>query len=290
MDKKIVAVLGSGIMGSGIGRALISAGYEVRTWDGIPEKAKALESEGFIAYDSLEETIKGADYIYTVLFAADDIKWAFENALPFTNENTVWIQCATIGAEGSKVINDFVNEHNLIAVEANMMGSKDQANSGDLVFIVGGKKDSYEKAKTVLEAGAKQIVYCGEKIGDGTAVKLACNSWISFLTAGAAQSVALLKAQNVDPKLWLEVIDNATSASPYANIKGGKMIDDDFAVQFSVDALNKDLKLAHTAAENAGVDTRAMDSMFALYDETSKNGFGNDDISAVYNVIRKDKK
>lgn len=280
-----VAVLGAGIMGSGIARTLARKGFDVAVWDGVQEKSRALAGEGITAPETLEATLDGADFIFTVLFDADSILWAFHEGAELAPRNAVWIQCATIGSAGAKELREFCQEQGIKAIEANMMGSLAQAEAGELVYIVGGESDIFETARPLLEAGSGKIVYCGEQIGDGTAVKLACNSWIAFLTAGAAQSVALLNSVGVDPNLWLEVISSATSASPYANLKGGKMIDGDFSVQFAVNALVKDLNLVEEMAYEQKVDRRALGVLRNLYSEADLNGYGNADISAVYTRI-----
>ena len=45
-EKTTVAVLGTGIMGAGMARNLVSAGHDVRVWNRTRDKAEPLAADG----------------------------------------------------------------------------------------------------------------------------------------------------------------------------------------------------------------------------------------------------
>jgi 3-hydroxyisobutyrate dehydrogenase len=188
---------------------------------------------------------------------------------------------STIGTEGSGKVREFAEAHDLHLIETMMMGSKDQANSSQLILIGGGEQKLFEQAAPFLDAISKKLVHCGPQVGDGTAVKLACNLWLGCITAAACQSVKVLERQNVDPQLFLDVIAGGTSDSPYAHIKGGKAITKDYSPQFEVSALEKDLGLMKAVMDSVGFRNDLLSLVMDLYAQSDGNGHAHDDISAV---------
>src|SRR5215468_9578824 len=66
----MIAILGTGLLGSGFTRALRRRGETVHVWNRTPAKARALEADGARAFDAADDAVRGADHIHVVL--ADD--------------------------------------------------------------------------------------------------------------------------------------------------------------------------------------------------------------------------
>jgi 3-hydroxyisobutyrate dehydrogenase len=276
-----ITVLGTGIMGGGIATVAASKGFSVTAWNRTVERAQALEGPGLKAESELAAAVSNADVIAIVVFDAASVMDVLERSYQAAPADAVWIQMSTIGTEGSGKVREFAEAHDLHLIETMMMGSKDQANSSQLILIGGGEQKLFEQAAPFLDAISKKLVHCGPQVGDGTAVKLACNLWLGCITAAACQSVKVLERQNVDPQLFLDVIAGGTSDSPYAHIKGGKAITKDYSPQFEVSALEKDLGLMKAVMDSVGFRNDLLSLVMDLYAQSDGNGHAHDDISAV---------
>lgn len=276
-----ITVLGTGIMGGGIATVAASKGFSVTAWNRTVERAQALEGPGLKAEPELAAAVSNADVIAIVVFDAASVMDVLERSYQAAPADAVWIQMSTIGTEGSGKVREFAEAHDLHLIETMMMGSKDQANSSQLILIGGGEQKLFEQAAPFLDAISKKLVHCGPQVGDGTAVKLACNLWLGCITAAACQSVKVLERQNVDPQLFLDVIAGGTSDSPYAHIKGGKAITKDYSPQFEVSALEKDLGLMKAVMDSVGFRNDLLSLVMDLYAQSDGKGHAHDDISAV---------
>ncbi|MCH3974919.1 MULTISPECIES: NAD(P)-dependent oxidoreductase [Bifidobacterium] len=283
-----VTVLGTGIMGSGIARSLARGGLSVTAWNRTIARAEPLKKDGVLVEPDLHTALVHAEAVIIALYDADSVLDVLERSASYTPSNTIWIQTATIGVEGTKRVADLAERDGLRVIETMMMGSKDQAAVGHLTLIGGGDPALFEQAKPVLDAMSFKLVHCGPQLGDGTAVKLVCNLWLACITAAASQSIKLLEHQHVDPRLFLEVIDGATTDSPYAHIKGMKAITHDFSPQFEVLALRKDLGLVGSVMESVGFRTDLLSTVTNLYDESISHEQGHEDISVVSQTFDED--
>lgn len=281
-----VTVVGTGIMGSGITKSLLRSGIKTTVWNRTIEKAEHLAALGARVEADPRKAIAGADAIFVVLFDGDSVMSFLETTYDAAKPGAVWVQTATIGVDATNRVATFAEEKHINLVETLMMGSKLQAEEGSLILLGGGEKAYFEKLAPVWHTISKKLVYCGEKVGDGTVVKLACNSWVATITSAAAQAIALCQAYGLDAQLFLDSIEGATSDSPYAHIKGEKILTDEFSAQFSLAAVCKDLGLINQAAETAGVGTTIIDAVESTYQKALAEGHENEDLSSVYFALK----
>jgi 3-hydroxyisobutyrate dehydrogenase len=276
-----ITILGTGIMGSGIATVAASKDFQVTAWNRTIERARALEGHNLHAESDLNTAVSQADIIAIVVFDAASVLDVLEQSYQNAPAHAVWIQMSTIGTEGSRQVREFADAHHLNLIETMMMGSKDQANSSQLILIGGGDESLFNTVKPFLDAISKKLVHCGPQVADGTAVKLACNLWLGCITAAACQSVKVLERQGVNPQLFLDVIAGGTSDSPYAHIKGGKAIAKDYSPQFEVSALEKDLGLMKSVMDSVSFPSDLLSLVMDLYARSDAQGHAHDDISAV---------
>ena len=77
-----VAVLGTGLLGSGFVESLLGKGHSVRVWNRSAGKAKALEAKGATASASPAEAVGGAERVHLVLSADDAVDAVIEQLRP----------------------------------------------------------------------------------------------------------------------------------------------------------------------------------------------------------------
>lgn len=278
-----VALLGTGTMGAGMARSLRRAGLDVTVWNRTKAKADPLASDGIAVADSVAAAASGADAVITMLFDEDAVLAVADELVGALEPDAVWLQSATVGVEGIKRIADRAGGATLL--DAPMLGTKAPAEQGKLVPIVSGAEDAVAAVRPVLDAVGTKTVIAGSRIGDASALKLACNAWILSITAATAQSLVLAERAGVDPRLFLEAIDGGPANSPYAQLKGAAMLKGDFTPAFGLDGGRKDLGLIIDSAAAANVPQALLDAVRSLFDAAAANGHGDDDLAAVYTAL-----
>jgi 3-hydroxyisobutyrate dehydrogenase len=276
-----IAVLGTGIMGAGVARSLRRAGFPVTVWNRSIDRAQPLAASGARVAASIAEAVREADIVITTLFDADAVLSVAEQAVATMRADAVWVQASTIGLDGTERVAQLAASHGVSTVEAMMLGTRGPAETGRLVLLVGGDPSLRERLDPVFAAISQKVVWAGETIGRGTALKLVCNAWITTLTAAVGQSLALADGLGLDPNLFLEAIADGQSDTPYAHVKGEAMLRAPGETQFALDGARKDLVLIEEAAGRAGIRDSLVAAVRDLYDRSAAEGHGGEDISAV---------
>jgi 3-hydroxyisobutyrate dehydrogenase len=277
-----VSILGTGIMGSGMARALVRAGHDVSAWNRTPESAQRLAGDGVTVYDTIEAAVSDADAVITMVFdaaAVEEVGTAMGASL---KPGAVWLQTSTVGVDGVHRAQRVAESFGLSMIDAPVVGTKAPANDGTLVVLVAGDAQLIERVRPVLEAVSSKIVQAGDSIGQASALKLVCNAWVATLTAGIAQSLAFAKALGLEPELFLEAINGSASDTAYARIKGPEMLSGEFPTSFAVDSLLKDLRLALDAVSTTPANDELTRTLENIFENTSEKGLGASDVAAIY--------
>ena len=282
MTRLTVAVLGTGIMGAAMARSLAREGHTVRVWNRSPEKAEATAQDGITAAATVTKAVKGADAVLTVLFDTESVLAVTDELVDALSLDAVWLQVSTVGPAGARRIADEVPQAHERLLDAPVLGTRQPAEDGKLVVLLSGPKKARAKAEPVLEAIGSRTVVVGKKVGEASALKLACNSWVATVNAGTAQALALAEGMGIDPALFLEAVKGGPVDAPYVQLKGNLMLERDWDTpSFAVDGVRKDVDLIIEAARSADVSPKLLKALLTYYDRASEAGLGGADMAAV---------
>src|SRR4051794_23644221 len=234
-----IALLGTGIMGSGMTRNLAGAGHEVTAWNRTREKAEGL---GATVAGTPAEAVDGAEAVITMLTDGPTIA----STVPALDPQTLWIQMSTVGIDDTAA---FAARHPRY-LDAPVLGSKPQAESGELLVLASGA----ERPTEIFDAIASRVLWLADEPGAGTRLKLTINLWIMNLVENLAETFALAEANGLDPRLFLDAISGRPMDSGYAHLKGEKILDEDWAPAFTLAVAAKDVRLALAMAGESGVE------------------------------------
>lgn len=280
-------MLGTGAMGAGMARSLKRAGMDVVAWNRTKSKAEPLADDGIEVAGSVADAVAGADVVVTMVFDLDAVLALQQELIGALGPDAIWVQSATVGPSGTERIAGQSGDARLL--DAPVVGTKEPAEQGKLVYLVSGPAELVERARPVLEAMSSKVVVAGEKLGDASALKLVCNAWVLSLTAATAQSVVLAERFGVGGRTFLDTIKDGPSDTPYAQLKGGMMLGGEgFPSSFALDGGRKDLGLIIDAASGADVDTAVLDAVSTVYASAAEKGHGDDDVAAVITGFTKD--
>ncbi|MGH3759229.1 NAD(P)-dependent oxidoreductase [Actinophytocola sp.] len=281
-----VTVLGTGIMGAGMARNLVRAGFEVTVWNRTADRARPLAGDGATVADDVTAAVDGADIVLTMLFDAAAVTGVMEAALPRLRPDALWVQSSTVGIEATERLAGLAARHRIGFVDAPVLGTRQPAEQGKLTVLAAGAEALRERVTPVLDAVGARTVWVGQRPGDGHRLKLVANAWVLSITTATAQSIALAERLGLDPRQFLDVLSGGPTDSAYAQVKGANMITGELAPAFALDGAVKDAGLILDAIRVVGVDDRLMQAVLAQLRAAAESGHAGEDMAAVIHTAR----
>ncbi|MBO9521053.1 MAG: NAD(P)-dependent oxidoreductase [Nocardioidaceae bacterium] len=270
------ALLGTGIIGSGMARNITKAGIPLTVWNRTRAKAEGLGGE---VADSPADAVRDAEVVITVLSDGPTVAEVVREAAP--KAGTVWLQSATVGIEACDELAALAAELGLVYVDAPVLGTKGPAEAGQLTVLASGPEAAPEILSPILDAVGAKTMWLGEA-GAGSRLKLVMNAWVLTIVEGVAESLALAKALGLDPQLFLDTVKGGAMDAPYVQLKGGAMLAGNLDAQFPLWGAAKDARLIEEAGTNAGVDLALARALVAHFERAEAAGHGDLDMAATY--------
>jgi 3-hydroxyisobutyrate dehydrogenase len=282
-----VAVLGTGIMGTGMTRSLLRAGLDVTVWNRHPGRAAPLAADGAHVAGTAAEAVDGADAVITMLWDGNSVAEVMADALPAAPDGILWVQATTISVrDAGDLLPALADGCGARYIDAPVLGTRQPAEEGRLTVLAAAPEALREPITPVFGAIGARTVWVSEQPGDGTRLKLVANSWVATIVAATAQSIALAQGLGLDPRAFLEMMKGGAVDAPYLHIKGEAIIDGQFATSFAVDGAVKDTGLIAAAMRDSGTDAALMEAVSDQYRKASDAGHGEKDMAAIFHAFR----
>jgi 3-hydroxyisobutyrate dehydrogenase len=287
-SKPAIAFLGLGIMGSGMANRLLGAGFRLTIYNRTKEKTATLMERGAKVAATPHEAAVRSDIIISMV--ADDLSsrsvWlGEEGALSGVIPGAVLIESSTLSLPWVKELAAAAHTRGCELLDAPVTGSKAQAASGELNFLVGGTPMALEKARMVLSVMSRTIVYVGPS-GSGALLKLINNFLCGVQVASLAEAVAWIEKSGADREQMLEFLKNGAGGSPLIKVISERMSASNFTPNFLLRLMAKDLGYAVDEANRHSLELATGASALEVFKRAIARGDGDKDMSAVVEQFR----
>ena len=288
MEQTKVALLGLGLMGSGMAGRLLDAGYPLSIWNRNPDKTQALAERGARVAKSPREAAAGAAVVISMLAdvpVCRDVWLGRGEALVDATPGTVLVESSTVTVEWIEELNRAAKEHGCELVDAPVTGSKVQANGGQLLFLAGGQASTLDKINPILKSMSRDVVHVGP-IGSGARLKLINNFLSGSQAAALAEALSMIERSGLDREKALGVLTEGAPGSPLVKLLSGRMTQRQYEPQFLLRLMAKDLRYAVSEAEHQDLDLDMGRAALRVFEHAISAGLGDDDMSAVVEQFR----
>lgn len=267
-----VAVVGLGAMGSRIARRLLDAGHELTVWNRTRAKAETL---GAPVASTPAEAASSAEVVITMVAdppALAAVTEGPDGVAAGADEETTVIEMSTVGPAAIERLRS-VLDANLL--DAPVLGSLSEAESGTLSIFVGGDEAVFARRRELFEVLGKPI-YIGPS-GSGAAAKLVANSTLITVIGALGEALALADALGLSREKAFEVL-GTTALAAQAERRRPALESHDYPPRFPLRLARKDADLI----AELGLDLRLTEAGRSWLAEA---GGGEHDYSAVLERI-----
>ena len=289
IEMKKIGIIGLGMLGNAVALHLLDLGFEVTVFNRTKEKTIQVREKGAKVMTSPKEIAENSELIITIVkdaAAVKEISFEKDGIIEGKHEKLIVADMSTIDPIESKNISRKFQEHNIHKLDIPVMGGPNVAITGNLVMMVSGNKESFDRCKNVFEKIANKVFFLGES-GVAHSVKLAMNLQITMLALALSEGIILMKKANVDPKIFLEILNSTYFKTGMSEKKAFKMIENKFDATFTLSNLKKDISTITSAAKSLGIELPMIKKAEQVYENAVKEGFGEMDYTGIIEYIKK---
>lgn len=287
-SKPSIALLGLGTMGLGMATNLQKAGFPLVVWNRTKAKAESLVSMGATAADSTAAAAKGAAIVVAMLADDDASRAAWlgnDGALAAMSPQSIAVECSTLSPAWIAELYAAVTQRGLRMVEAPVTGSRAQASAGQLNFLVGANEETLASVTPVLQCMSKEILHLGP-VGSGAQLKLINNFLCAVQVTSFAEALGWMEQSGLRLDTALDFLKRGAPGSGILTAMSERMTRRTYEVNFLLRLMAKDIRYAHSAAADLGVDLLSSSAAQELFRRAEEQGLGEKDMSAVVEVVR----
>ena len=285
-----IGFVGLGIMGSRMAANLAKQRHVLLLYNRTRAKAEALIDPCVTVADLPAEAAKDVRVLFTMLAHPDAVEEAAlgdNGFLDHLEAGAIWVDCSSVNPSFSKRMAAEAERRNVRFVDAPVTGSAPAASDAKLVFWVGAGDVDLEAIRPLLLSMGNKIVHVGGR-GAGTSMKMVVNLLMGNAMAAFAEGMELGEALGISRKVLFDSLLETPAVAPFLALKRAKIDNGNYATEFPIAWMQKDLHLASVSAFETGVALPLTNSAKEIYRLAMRNGHANEDFSAIYEFLAGD--
>jgi 3-hydroxyisobutyrate dehydrogenase len=194
---------------------------------------------------------------------------------------------STIDPSASIKHYEAANQAGLDRLDVPVVGSKDLASKGELIVLVGGNYEVFQRYEKFLNELGKTVIYLGAD-SSGHKMKLAINLHLGLLAESFSEALAFSQKLGFDTKTFVETINKTPIGNYISQGKGPKIVEGNFEPAFSLNNLFKDLRLINKQITKTEAILPVTKVAIEEYSKAVQKGEGQKDFSIIALEIQRE--
>ena len=282
-----VGIVGLGDMGAGMAERVLKATFPLTGWNRTRSKAERFAADGMHVANSPREVAERSDLIITMVTndaALDAVLDGEHGIIAGLGPGKILAEMSTTAPMRMRHLAKRVADHQGVLLDAPVLGSILTLRSGQLLVMVGGPQDAFERAKPVFESLGQSVHHVGD-VGQAKSLKVAANLNLAVQLIGLYEGVLLAEKMGIDRRVALTTLLNGVIASPHMKYRAPFALDPPDYAWFDVSMIQKDVQLALDLAREEGVALPTTAVAQQLLTATKALGYGKEDFAAVFHAL-----
>lgn len=277
----MIALLGTGLLGSGFAHALLKKGNALKVWNRTSSKTAPLVAAGATACENPAEAVAGAERVHLVLKDDQSVDEVLALASGALVAGMTIIDHTTTSVQGARDRTVHWQEKGITYLHAPVFMGPQNALDSTGYMLVSGNQEVIGKLGTALEQMTGKLFNFGPEEGRAAGIKLAGNLFLICFTAGVSDMLALAKADGIPVSDLFELFSAWNPGSMIIprmkRITGGEFDNPSWELAMA----RKDAGLMMNEADKNGVSLAVVPAIAAEMDKWIADGYGNSDWTVI---------
>ena len=283
-----IGIIGMGLMGSAIAHRLIERGFKVFLYNRTKGRSDALVKKGAIRMGYPSDLGRKCNFVIISVTDGKVVKemlFGDNGLVNSNNKRLIVVDTSTILPDDSIYCASLMKKKGYAILQAPIMGGPDATRKGDVITIVSGNKKIVEKSRRILTSYSKKLFNLGNKDGAANFIKLGLNLNIALIAISLAESIVFVKKSKIDPTKFLEILNSTYFKTGLSEIKGPKMIKNNFEPKFFLKNMLKDVQLLNESAKHNGTSLSFASLAEQYFRIASNRGYSELDYTAILKLF-----
>jgi 3-hydroxyisobutyrate dehydrogenase len=288
MDEQI-GFIGLGIMGRGMARNLLKAGFPLRVWNRTAARMDELVAEGATPAGGPAELAAACDVVILCVSDTPDVVEVIageRGLLEGIRPGSLVIDMSTISPDATRELAGRLAAAGAQMLDAPVSGGSEGAARGTLAIMVGGQADQVERAMPLFRAMGQRITHVGDH-GAGQMAKLVNQVLVVVNMLAVGEALLFAQAGGLDLDKTLEAVSAGAAGSWMLSNRAPQVLRRDWRPGFTIDLQQKDLRLVLEAAGQLGVPMIATALVSNLYRALQAQGLGAEGNHALVKALER---
>jgi 3-hydroxyisobutyrate dehydrogenase-like beta-hydroxyacid dehydrogenase len=238
--------IGLGVMGSEMVNRLLGKGHSVTGYNRTRSKAEWLVKKGMKWADSPRAVVEAADVTFSMVTnsaALGAVANGLDGFLAGITKGKILVDMSTVSPAYSREIVAKVREKGGDMLDAPVSGSVITLREGKLSVMVGGRRETFEKVKPLLNDIGPKVTFVGEN-GLALVMKIATNLSLAVQMLAFSEGVLIAEKSGITRETAVDVLTHSVVASPMVQYRGPFVLKMPDVAWFNVNMMQKDMLLA----------------------------------------------
>jgi 3-hydroxyisobutyrate dehydrogenase-like beta-hydroxyacid dehydrogenase len=282
--RKPVGLIGVGLMGHAMATRLRDKNFDVVGFDVSSAQCDALSKLGGKAASNASSVFAECERV--ILSLPDDkiVSSVLRETAGSLHPRHIIIDTSTGSPEPAIENGKKLQARGVTYLDATISGNSEQVKRAEVLVMVGGLKTAFLRCRDIFETFSATTIHTGS-CGSGAKMKLVTNLVLGLNRVALAEGFVFARALGLDARQALSVLRNSMAYSRMMDVKGEKMLNEDFKPQARLSQHLKDVRLMIAAAGKTGTKLPLSAAHRKVLEFAEAQGLGQMDNSAVIRAI-----
>lgn len=278
-----ITVLGLGLMGSALARAIHQAGHDLTVWNRSPAKMQPFIDNAVAAAPDVRSAITASDVI---LICVDN--YAVTHTMLQTDGNAVAlagrtvVQLSTGTPKEAKEASEWMIAHDVAYLDGAILAGPHHIGTDEAQILLSGDARAHERAGQLLQCLGGAVRYLGPNVAAASALDLA------WLTTCYGRFMAIIHAANICRSEGASMGDFVSLFADEPTIQTyAKVIRDGsyHECTATLKVWGAALRRVQQQGVDADISTEIPDFAAGFFDKAVAAGFGEENVMSLFKVL-----
>lgn len=272
-----VALLGTGLLGSGFVENLLHKGHRVRVWNRSADKVAPLVERGAVAGSDPADAVRGAERVHLVLSEDDAVDAVVAALRPGLGEGVPVVDHSTNLPARVAARFTALREQKVRYLHAPVFMAPQHAREASGLMVVSGPTAEVDALRPALESMTGKLWHCGERPDYAAFLKLAGNAVLISMTGIMGDLLSMAQHNDLAPQQLFALFDvfkpaAALAATGQRIVQAGEM-----PPSFELTMARKDVELMLRACGESQLSV--LPALASSMDRSIAQGLGAKDFA-----------